>query len=396
MSRMKVLFVIDSLRQGGAERSSVLTAQSFRKVGWEVEFAIFNPEDQVCREGLDASGVPVRELGWGHPIADALKLKAICDRMKPDIVMFCLYNTALRVRLLRLVRPGTRIVESLVGFEHSARIEQKGYWGFFKQAVRKRIDRITARMAGQHYHAVSNAVADYYQDAFGLNRESIHVIYRGRETPALIDSFDRSRIRDEVFGVRPDDVLIVAVGRQELPKNHFALVKCASLLRERHPSAPIVFAFVGCDGASTMAIRSGIDATGTHSYFRHVGFRHDVVRIIQAADALVLPSFSEGLPGAVIEAMSVGLPVLASDIPQSREVAAGSPGFWFFSPDRPEELANAVLDFVKGRATAQQAAQSSIECFQERYQADAVMDSMRGLVQRLVDGSVGVKEPARQ
>src|SRR5690606_27501198 len=125
-SNMKVLFVIDSLRQGGAERSSVLTAEYFQKHGWGVEFAIFSSEDPVYRERLDASGIPVHELAWGSPVSDALKLKSLCNRMNPDVVMFCLYKTSLRVRLLRILRPNTRILESLVGFAHSGRLDRKG------------------------------------------------------------------------------------------------------------------------------------------------------------------------------------------------------------------------------------------------------------------------------
>ena len=393
---MKVLFVIDSLRQGGAERSSVLTARHFKKIGWEVEFAIFNPEDQVCREGLDASGIPVHELGWGRPFPDALKLKAVCDRMNPDIVMFCLYRTALRVRLLRIIRPRTRIVESLVSFAHSGRIEQKGYWSFFKQFVRKQIDRTSARIAGQHYHAISNAVSFYYENAFGLRRESIHVVHRGREVPTLIDTSERVRIRRDVFKVRPDDVLIVTVGRQELPKNHLTLVDCAFLLRQKHSSVPVVFAFVGRDGASTKAIHKAIEEGGMHAYFRHVGFRQDVVNIIQAADAFILPSLYEGLSGAVIEAMSVGLPILASDIPPLREVCGGSPGFWFFSPDKPDELTDAVVNFVDGKSKATQVAQSNMETFRQNFQVETVMRSMQAMVEMLVRDSGRTEESARQ
>lgn len=392
MSEVRVLFVIDSLAQGGAERSSVLTAQHFKKAGWQVDFAIFNPENQVCREGLDASGIPVHVLDWGYPLADALKLRTVCERIDPDVVMFCLYRTALRVRLLRLLRPKTRIVESLVGFAHSGSIEQKGYWQFFKQAVRKQIDRISARVAGQHYHAISKAVSDYYEREFGLRRESIHVVHRGREMPILLDASERVRIRHEVFNVGPDDILIVTVGRQELPKNHLALVNCAALLKKNHASVPVVFAFVGRDGASTKAINSAIRAGGTEEYFRHTGFRQDVVSVIQAADAFVLPSFHEGLSGAVIEAMSVGLPIFASDIPAVREVSAGSPGFWFFSPHKPENLLDIVVNFVKNRPKSVQLAQSNIDIFRQKFQAEMIMYSMQGMVEMIVRDSEGAAE----
>ena len=51
------------------------------------------------------------------------------------------------------------------------------------------------------------------------------------------------------------------------------------------------------------------------------GNRSDIVRLVKAADLMIFPSLWEGLPGAVLEAASAGIPVLASDLPGVRELA---------------------------------------------------------------------------
>jgi glycosyltransferase involved in cell wall biosynthesis len=61
---------------------------------------------------------------------------------------------------------------------------------------------------------------------------------------------------------------------------------------------------------------------------------------MRAADLLVAPSLSEGMPNAVLEAMASGLPLVLSDIPGHREAAAGNA--WYFAAGDAVELAREV------------------------------------------------------
>ena len=67
-----------------------------------------------------------------------------------------------------------------------------------------------------------------------------------------------------------------------------------------------------------------LDAAGLGPRLRRLGYRSDVAAVLAAADIFVLPSYYEGLPMSVIEAMLTGLPVVASDMPgTARAGAAG-------------------------------------------------------------------------
>jgi glycosyltransferase involved in cell wall biosynthesis len=75
---------------------------------------------------------------------------------------------------------------------------------------------------------------------------------------------------------------------------------------------------------------------------KRLGYRHDVPRILAAADAFTLPSHFEGLPMSIIEAMMTGLPVVATDIRGPREqVVDGETGF-LVPPMTVEPLAGAL------------------------------------------------------
>jgi len=78
----------------------------------------------------------------------------------------------------------------------------------------------------------------------------------------------------------------------------------------------------GREGNATSAIRDAIERTGMRDAVMLLGDRSDVADLLCGADVFVLPSYREGMPGAVIEAIAMEVPVVASDIPQVREVTA--------------------------------------------------------------------------
>ena len=111
------------------------------------------------------------------------------------------------------------------------------------------------------------------------------------------------------------------IGNETREKNHGRLLAIFAAILSRDPSSRLVLAGAGTNdpaGATARAAREHHIEHCVHA----LGVRHDVPRLLAAADALLLPSIAEGLPGVVLEACAAGVPVLASDLPGVREVAA--------------------------------------------------------------------------
>ncbi len=126
---------------------------------------------------------------------------------------------------------------------------------------------------------------------------------------------DRQDLRNSL-GLPQHAQIIVSVGRLSVEKGQSSLLCAMQSLNAKHPNAQLLL--VG-DGEHRRNLeRQARDLPGAPVWF--AGHQRDVLPFLAAADLFVLPSPSEGLPGALIEAMAAGLPCIATDIPGNREL----------------------------------------------------------------------------
>jgi glycosyltransferase involved in cell wall biosynthesis len=169
-----------------------------------------------------------------------------------------------------------------------------------------------------------------------IRRDAV-AIGNGRD-PARFrpDQATRARIRDELGA--GDRVVFVAVSRLVRAKGYAELAEAMRAL----PDAVlwVVGERLESDRGDDMAAL--LDGAGLGDRLRRLGYRADVDAVLAGADVFVLPSYYEGLPMSVIEAMLTGLPVIASDIPGVREqVVEGETGL-LVPPRLVEPLAAAM------------------------------------------------------
>jgi glycosyltransferase involved in cell wall biosynthesis len=146
------------------------------------------------------------------------------------------------------------------------------------------------------------------------------VIYDALD-PARFDvSVDRGAVRAEL-GIPASATVFVHVGNVKPEKNHRRLLEIFHQIRKLDSSAWLVLAGADTDRPDGDVSRA-LAALGVTEGVVPLGVRDDVPRLLKAADALLLPSLREGLPGVVLEACVAGLPVLATDLPGVREIEA--------------------------------------------------------------------------
>ena len=180
------------------------------------------------------------------------------------------------------------------------------------------------------------------------------VVYNGTDVAPFRAAPNREGVRAE-FGWPAEARIIVHVGRMAPQKNHRTILEAARLVRERDPEVRLLL--IG-DGRLRREVEERIGRLGLRGACAIASHRRDVPRLLLASDVFLFPSLWEGLPGAPLEALAAGLPVVASDIPPLREIEPFFPGSIFLAPaeDAAAHAANvlAALRRPPDRAAARE------------------------------------------
>jgi glycosyltransferase involved in cell wall biosynthesis len=159
----------------------------------------------------------------------------------------------------------------------------------------------------------SKAALDYFYPNRG-DDERFKVIYNGMNVNDFIFAEKRKSIRAELQ--IPENAFVIChSGRLDPAKNHSTILKVAKKLIDADKN---IF-FILC-GLSTEQLQEEVSALGVANNIRLLGFREDVPQILNESDLFYFPSITEGQPNALIEAMLVGLPFVASNIAPIEEI----------------------------------------------------------------------------
>ncbi|MCP4400987.1 MAG: glycosyltransferase family 4 protein, partial [bacterium] len=147
---------------------------------------------------------------------------------------------------------------------------------------------------------------------YGIGRsEKVHVIGLGLDLQAFVNcAAVQGKLRQELQ-VEPDLPLVGIVARLVPVKGFSYFLKAAKLVSEIYPNC--LFTIVG-DGELRDALEQEAEELGIRDRLRFLGFRQDLAEIYADLDFVVLSSLNEGLPVALIEAMSAGKPVVATKV----------------------------------------------------------------------------------
>jgi glycosyltransferase involved in cell wall biosynthesis len=193
-------------------------------------------------------------------------------------------------------------------------------------------------------------------------RTAVHVIANGlRVGPAITDE-DRVAAR-RALGIAPEARVVAFVGRLSVEKAPEVLLRAA-----RGTGAEVL---VAGDGP----LRSALEAEAAGQQVRFLGFVTDVGPVLAAADVLALPSRTEGLPMAALEAMAAGVPVVGSAVGSLPEVLGEGAGV-LVPPGDVEALRGALerLWMPAARRALAQAARARVA---DLYGAEAMARSYR-------------------
>lgn len=134
---------------------------------------------------------------------------------------------------------------------------------------------------------------------------------------------DVEKKREEI-GVSKDSFLLLSVGELNKNKNHETVIRSIAEMGD-----PRIHYAIAGRGDLQEHLLNVADELGIGDRVHLLGFRSDVAELYKAADAFIHPSFREGLPVSIMEAMASGLPVIASDIRGNVDLVDDESGLLF-------------------------------------------------------------------
>ena len=150
-------------------------------------------------------------------------------------------------------------------------------------------------------------------------------------------------VREEI-GIGVDDLFLLSVGRLCYQKAHEVLVSAMPAVLQEFPNAKVG---ICGDGVLRKNLETQIKALGLDDSVKLFGMQNNVAKFLFSADVFVLPSRWEGLPIALLEAMSAGLPVIATKVEGVDEVVTQGVHGLFAPVDDADALAQVILQLLR-------------------------------------------------
>jgi glycosyltransferase involved in cell wall biosynthesis len=336
---VRILYIIDSLTPGGAERSLASMAPHYVDRGVQLDVAYLVQRDGLESE-LRTAGVAVYSLaGPGGVIGTVRRAQALVGSLSPDLVHTTLY-TANQIGRVAAALRRTPVVSSLVNTPFGKCQLNDPALRQWRARSALALDVATSRLV-RRFHAVSETVATTMSARLHIPRDRIDVVPRGRDSARLGKRTRdrRARVRARL-GIAGDTKVLVAIARHEYQKALDVLLAAVDELRRYNDDLLLLVA--GRPGTQTNRLRDDIAQRGLDQVVRLLGTYDDIPGLLCAADVFVFPSRWEGLPGAVIEAMALEAPIVASDLPSIREVVGDARGVHLVPVEDHHEVAGAI------------------------------------------------------
>ena len=210
--------------------------------------------------------------------------------------------------------------------------------------------------------------------------------------------YDPARIHDLPNGVPVPEIpwsprqgwqeapVVVFVGRLAPEKNLGMLVAAWPLVREAYPQARLVLVGEGPERAN---LEAQIGRLGMHGAIELAGPKSDPTPLLRSADLFVLPSREEGMSVALLEAMALGVPAVASDIPGNRGLVDHGEHGLLFAPGDPKAAAAAILAAWADPEAALLRAGAARRRVVERYSIEAMARGHLALFDALSRARIG-------
>ena len=356
MRRIKILDLRDTDEIGGPGKTILETYRAIDHSRFEVHLGVFRSlddhRDTPFLEAARAIGMPIHVVRARGPYdpRQVWRLAALVREQNVDIVHPHEASSDIITLAMRAIRhvPIVSTAHGWIGNSRKGRVMVD----LDKRALR-RFDRVIAVSEKMRRDLLAARVP--HSKVTLLHNAVVLENYRRTSERGALDALAGRP------GPRP---VLVSVGRLSPEKGHADLVDALALVAKSGRRISAVFAG---DGPSRPDLESRILAAGLRDSVFMPGYVQQPARLLQDADLMVLPSHTEGLPNAALEAFAMEVPVLATRVGGTPEVVTDGVTGRLVAAHSPESLAAGITSFLDDPAAWRRWAQEGRRTVEARF-----------------------------
>jgi glycosyltransferase involved in cell wall biosynthesis len=212
-----------------------------------------------------------------------------------------------------------------------------------------------------------------------ISPDKIQVIYNGIDVK--LRRQDEPAVIRRQLGLRPDDVVFGTAARLEAQKGLDLLIDAAPLVLKRIPKAR--FLIVG-GGSLEGDLRQRAAALGLEREVIVTGYRTDAVDLMQTFDCFVQTSLFEGMPMALLEAMALNKPIVATAVGGVPEVVEDGVCATLLSSRDPQELTDALVSVAADPAVRKRIGDAGRRRYERNFTAAAMVSQYERLYEHFL------------
>ncbi|MBM3145132.1 MAG: glycosyltransferase family 4 protein [Chloroflexi bacterium] len=376
-----ILLLGTQITVGGAQKVLLSQAQWFHARGHSVTAAFFYDKDNLRVQWASDNPFPVIDLGAWHPQRSrSLNLLLLLRGL------FRLWDLlrSKKIEVIETFTPDSNILGLLIARIAGVPVRIATHHGYIEGAyswTNKLHGWMINKGFAQRLVAVSDRVRRIAIAEEGIHPEKVVVILNG--IAPITSNTPRAKIRHRIhnaLGMKADSLLVLTVGRVTVQKGHTFLLDAIPKVLERFPNT--VFAIAG-EGHLRDVLKDKAAQLGVAGSTHFLGARSDIPDLLFAADVFVLPSLWEGLPLALLEAMSAGLPVVATRVEGVESMIVDGENGLLIPSEDVEMLSSALIKMIDDAEARARYGDRNRTLIEERYTIERMCERYEDLFRQI-------------
>lgn len=343
--KVKVVYIIGSLRPGGAERHLVELVKTLDKELFEPIIYCLSEKGDLAKE-IEKKGILVRDFDLKNKRSKILHLKELMKLIsimskrlkedKPKIVHTYLFWANIL----------GGISAKMAGIQYL--ITSRRSLGLYKNG--RKMMQVIENVMNIFTDVVTVNSKEVLNDT--LNREKfikgkIKLLYNGVDSKRFKKNNDTTKLK-EMLNIPTEDIVITNVSNLIHYKGHFDFIEASRIMMRQHPEVTILL--VGRDGGMQGLLQEKVKEYGLDDKIRFLGSRGDIVELLSITNIQVLSSHEEGFSNAILEGMACSLPLVVTDVGGNSEAVLDGINGFVVPAKSPRTLADALIKLLNNKS----------------------------------------------